>query len=415
MSNINKLIKKETNSNPILYFPIFHHLSISSTSIILLSQLFYWFSKKNKIYKTDKDIFKETGITPGKLRIAKKEIAKLSFIDVSLEGWPPKTYYKFNKKVFKKQLKIIKLKIENCKKCKKEKSKTCRIASLLKALKCNKNDLLILQNRDCRFYKIHTKITTKNTKFSSKTSKTSFLQNKDSNSCKQNSCSPNPEEETYIYKSCYKIWTDHQGKPFIRKNSKAKEFAKKFVAELFGTDRNPYFSICSDENKGLKKNKWTLSDFEQAVKNYRGDKVTLDVFIWQPSYRNRKPRSRLLESFLDSQRDKYDFKGKYSETAKFIVRFYRNQIGNPDKIHPGVFLNTAKQIDKISKKYIVNPDLLHPENQLWYKYMQYAKQEMSSNNSFIPAFISSDNFVETFVRKATKNGALIDRRKGQWH
>jgi hypothetical protein len=54
---------------------------------------------------------------------------------------------------------------------------------------------------------------------------------------------------------------------------------------------------------------------------------------------------------------------------------------------------------------------MHPENQLWYKYMQGVKRELDTNNNFLPAYMSSKNFVEKFKLIAKKNGVLLERSK----
>lgn len=56
----------------------------------------YWFSKKDRIYKTDSDIMQETQLTENELRTAKQKIKKLSFIKVTREGIPAKTFYTIN-------------------------------------------------------------------------------------------------------------------------------------------------------------------------------------------------------------------------------------------------------------------------------------------------------------------------------
>ncbi|PHO10311.1 hypothetical protein CPG37_04495 [Malaciobacter canalis] len=91
-----KHILKQLNQKPIAYYPVYREITGSTTAGILLSQLMYWFSKKDKIFKTDKEIQEETLLSEKELRNAKKLIKKLDFITVSREGLPAKTFYEID-------------------------------------------------------------------------------------------------------------------------------------------------------------------------------------------------------------------------------------------------------------------------------------------------------------------------------
>jgi len=91
-----KRILKQLNQRPIAYYPIYRQLTGSTTGGILLSQLMYWFSKKDKIFKTNEEIINETFLTQDEIKSAKRKIKNLAFITVSLEGLPAKTFYKID-------------------------------------------------------------------------------------------------------------------------------------------------------------------------------------------------------------------------------------------------------------------------------------------------------------------------------
>ena len=91
-----KEILKGLHQKPIAYYPIYRQITGTTTGGLLLSQLMYWFSKKDKIFKTDKDIMSETLLTKKEMENAKKCIRNLGFITVSREGVPAKTYYKID-------------------------------------------------------------------------------------------------------------------------------------------------------------------------------------------------------------------------------------------------------------------------------------------------------------------------------
>ena len=93
---MNNELLKQLNKRPIAYYPIYRKITGSTTAGILLSQLMYWFSKKDKIYKTDTDIMSETLLTENELRTAKQKIKKLAFIKITLEGLPRKTFYEID-------------------------------------------------------------------------------------------------------------------------------------------------------------------------------------------------------------------------------------------------------------------------------------------------------------------------------
>ena len=91
---------KLLNQRPIAYFPLYKDMTTSTTAGVLLSQLMYWFNKKEKFYKTDSDILEETHLTKSELKTAKRKIRELPFIFITLEGVPAKTFYKIDWKMF---------------------------------------------------------------------------------------------------------------------------------------------------------------------------------------------------------------------------------------------------------------------------------------------------------------------------
>lgn len=104
-------ILKELNQRPIAYYPLYTKLTGSTTAGILLSQLMYWFSKKDKIFKTDAEILEETMLTENELRGAKLKLKNVNFIKVTREGTPAKTFYKINWQEYERALlKFLKIK-----------------------------------------------------------------------------------------------------------------------------------------------------------------------------------------------------------------------------------------------------------------------------------------------------------------
>lgn len=93
---MNTGLLKALNQRPIAYYPLYRNIAGSLSGAILLSQLMYWLCKKDKIYKTDADIMKETGLTENELRGAKKKIKQIPFLTVSVEGVPAKTFYEID-------------------------------------------------------------------------------------------------------------------------------------------------------------------------------------------------------------------------------------------------------------------------------------------------------------------------------
>ena len=105
---------KQLNQRPIAYYPIYRVIAGSTTAGIHLSQLMYWFSKKDKIYKTDKEIIEETMLSEKELRNTKKLIKKLDFITVSVEGVPAKTYYEIDWEKYQISIENIETKGQDC-------------------------------------------------------------------------------------------------------------------------------------------------------------------------------------------------------------------------------------------------------------------------------------------------------------
>lgn len=101
---MNSELLKQFNQKPIAYFPIYRELTGSTTAGILLSQLMFWFSMKDKIFKTDKDIREETMLTERELKTAKNALKKLAFLKITREGVPAKTYYEIDWEIFEMTL-----------------------------------------------------------------------------------------------------------------------------------------------------------------------------------------------------------------------------------------------------------------------------------------------------------------------
>ena len=109
-----KQLFRELNQKPIAYYPVYRKITGSTTGGILLSQIMYWFSKKDKIFKTDKEIMDETLLTKKEMENAKKLIKKLDFITVSREGIPAKTYYEIDWDIFENYMKNYLVNEETC-------------------------------------------------------------------------------------------------------------------------------------------------------------------------------------------------------------------------------------------------------------------------------------------------------------
>ena len=87
-------MNEKSAPHSIAYCPIYRKLTGSLPGAILLSQLMYWAFKKTEFWKTDTELMKETGLSIKELKTAKKRIKGLDFIDISVEGFPPTTWYK---------------------------------------------------------------------------------------------------------------------------------------------------------------------------------------------------------------------------------------------------------------------------------------------------------------------------------
>ncbi len=101
---MNKDILRLLNERQIAYYPIYKELTGSTPGGVVLSQLMYWFAKKDKFYKTDKEIIKETKIGVGELKSVKKQLKALEFLEITREGVPAKTYYKIDWEAYEHSL-----------------------------------------------------------------------------------------------------------------------------------------------------------------------------------------------------------------------------------------------------------------------------------------------------------------------
>lgn len=90
-------ILKALNQRPVAYYPIYAVGTGSVPCAVALSQLMYWFSSsKDKIYKTDAELQAESGLSDKEMRTVKRKLKELSFLNVTREGVPAKTYYEID-------------------------------------------------------------------------------------------------------------------------------------------------------------------------------------------------------------------------------------------------------------------------------------------------------------------------------
>jgi len=108
-----KNILQALNERPIAYYPAYRKITGSTTAAIYLSQVMYWFSKKDKFFKTDAEIMEETLLTRKEIENAKKLIKKLDFITITREGIPAKTYYEIDWNKFAECLNNLEKECEN--------------------------------------------------------------------------------------------------------------------------------------------------------------------------------------------------------------------------------------------------------------------------------------------------------------
>jgi len=88
-------ILKAFSKQPIAYQPIYAEITKSVTAGILLSQILYWWGKKEEkeFYKTDQEFADELKLGFKELRAAKKKLRELGFVSTEVKGVPPKTWY----------------------------------------------------------------------------------------------------------------------------------------------------------------------------------------------------------------------------------------------------------------------------------------------------------------------------------
>lgn len=94
------IIMKKLHQRPISYYPLYKDITGSLQGAVLLSQLMYWFSDKDKIYKTNDQFRKEINLTDHEMRSAKKAIQKIPFITTTREGLPAKTFYEIDWQIY---------------------------------------------------------------------------------------------------------------------------------------------------------------------------------------------------------------------------------------------------------------------------------------------------------------------------
>jgi hypothetical protein len=85
---------------PVAYYPKLSHITGGVKETLFLCQLLYWEGKQaNKegwIYKTQQEMFEETGLTRYEQETARRNLKNKGFIEEKLQGIPAKLHYKIN-------------------------------------------------------------------------------------------------------------------------------------------------------------------------------------------------------------------------------------------------------------------------------------------------------------------------------
>lgn len=86
---------KALSGRPIAYYRTYAVITGSVTAGVMLSQIMYWWSamKENEFYKANEEFADELGLGSKEFKTAKATIKRLGFVEMTLKGTPPRTYY----------------------------------------------------------------------------------------------------------------------------------------------------------------------------------------------------------------------------------------------------------------------------------------------------------------------------------
>ncbi len=98
------MLRKETIiavlGSPVAYYSIFARVLGGVEEGIFVSQFFYWYGKEHDpegwTYKTQDDIFEETGLTRRNQETARKQLRNLGVLEEKRAGIPARLYYRLN-------------------------------------------------------------------------------------------------------------------------------------------------------------------------------------------------------------------------------------------------------------------------------------------------------------------------------
>lgn len=82
------------------YFPKFNYITGDVKATILLCQLLFWEGKQadpsSWVYKTQKELFEETGLTRREQETARKKLKEKGFLNEMHRGIPRKLYFRLD-------------------------------------------------------------------------------------------------------------------------------------------------------------------------------------------------------------------------------------------------------------------------------------------------------------------------------
>ncbi|MDD1607533.1 MAG: hypothetical protein LUQ18_03355 [Methylococcaceae bacterium] len=88
-----EIIKAFSGQKAIVIYPVYLDITGDYATAAALSQVLYWHEKCGKFDKTDSDFALELCLTTKQFRRVKTALKSLSFLKITLEKTPSKTFY----------------------------------------------------------------------------------------------------------------------------------------------------------------------------------------------------------------------------------------------------------------------------------------------------------------------------------
>jgi hypothetical protein len=426
------------NQRPIAYYPIYKQMMGTTYGGVILSQIMFWTSQYDEVWKRDSDIIKETQVTQSEMKAAKRALKKLPFLSIVRKGIPAITHYKVDHTRLVEHIVSTKNETPNKMGVKRPtvselddcvNTKTT-LKTTLNTFSKEKDNALASAKASISGKSFEQKRVLRKIKRIVKKKKASpaiILGNTPRKPIKKQKRyndhlavhkKPKPKYTyTRIDFQCY-IQLKTAGATKHDETKQPYFDTMDAVHALFDPKcKMPYRNTQLSDHPEIKDKKWTIEEVIEAFEyhlNYNNGKAIKNIsqfILFKPFKTGSKPWSPLLSSFLDM--NKKNPSNKLTENGnKLRQAFSRNkQTDLIKQIELRTMNKIGNEIAEMSKDYKFVRDVTGCEYGGLYDYfVKFYLPEKMNNSDFKLGYMNGEIFIPEFIEELLKRNTIVKAR-----